>query len=106
MKNNKRIITENKDYISPYDFATSLGDLHAQIGALIQEHGYNARLDWEPDFHYNYEHNPSPRFNIQIQREETDKEYEIRLAGEQAAKEVRESREREEYARLKSKFGE
>lgn len=106
MKNKKRIITETKIDVSPYDFETSLADLHARIGQWIQQYGHNARLDWQPDFHYAYDQNPSPRFNIQVQREETDAELETRVAGENAAKAVRDARERAEFERLKSKFGE
>lgn len=106
MKNKKRIITETKADVSPYDLATSLGDLHARIGQWIQQYGHDATLDWDPNFHYAYEHSPSPRFNIQVQRKETDQEYETRVAAEAAAQQVREARERAEFERLKNKFGE
>lgn len=104
--NKKRIITETKDHISPYDFDTSLGDLYARIGQMIQKYGHDARLDWRPDFYYPYDQSPSPRYNIQVQREETDREYEIRIAGEVAAKQAREARDRAEFERLKKQFGE
>ena len=106
MKNKKRIITETKTDVSPYDFETSLGDLYARIGHWIQKYGHDARLDWDPNFHYPYEQSPSPRFNIQVQREETDTECEARVAAEKAAKDAREARDRAEFERLKKQFGE
>jgi len=105
-KSTKRIITETKDQISPYDFETSLGNLHARIGQLMLEHGHTATLDWNPDFHYPYDQSPSPRFNIIVRREETEKEYETRISYENAIKEASEARDRAEFERLKKQYGE
>lgn len=101
----KRKITETFEDVSPYEFETSLGDLHARIGQWIAKFGHDARLDWDAHFHYEYDSSPSPRFSILRDREETDTEFTIRVAQEKAAQEARGAGERAEYERLQAKFG-
>ena len=105
MKQKKRIVTDTFDEVSPYEFETSLGDLHARIGQWIVKFGHDARLDWDAHFHYDYDSSPSPRFNIKRDREETDDEFAARVAREKADTEAREAKERAEYERLQAKFG-
>lgn len=101
----KRTITEGFKDVSPHELETSLGDLHAMIGQWIAKYGHNARLDWDAHFYYDYDPNPSPRFNILRDREETDAEFAERVAKEKAEKEAREAGERAEFERLQAKFG-
>lgn len=105
MKQKKRTITDTITDVSPYEFETSLGNLHALIGQWIAKYGHNARLDWDSYFQHAYDTSPSPRFNIKLDREETDSEFEARVTQEKAAREEREARERAEYERLQAKFG-
>ena len=85
MKNKKRIVTEHKYDIGTYDFEGTLEDVRARIDEWIQSYGPKARLDWDPYFYYPYESQPSPRYNILVDREETDEEYNVRTEKENAA---------------------
>jgi hypothetical protein len=105
MKQNNRTVTESKDEFSPYDLEGSLVDLRNRIDAWISAYGNTARLDWDANFHYAYDPNPSPKFSILVDRPETKEEHDARTAVEAAALLARENREREEFDRLQKKFG-
>jgi len=104
-KPKKKIVYEHLENISPYEFDTSLASLQKKIQEWIDEYGPDAYLDWDRYHHEPYDTEPSPRFNLKRNREETDQEYNQRIALEKQEKEVREKREREEYERLQAKFG-
>ena len=101
----KQVITVDVEDISPYEFETTLGNLKARIDDLITKYGVDANLDWDPDYWPQYNDGPAPRYNVKINREETDKEYDKRITEETAACAVRDERERKEFERLQAKFG-
>lgn len=101
----KRTITETITDVSPYELECSLADLQAKITEWIAEHGPTARLDWDAHFYYDYDPNPSPRFNIKRDREETDEELKQRLEAEAVQQNIRDAQERAEFERLAAKFG-
>ena len=101
----KKIITESKDYVSPSDLDGKLSDLKRKIEDLIAEYGPDARLEYDAHFCHEYDTSPSPRFDVLVVREETDAEYKLRLIKEKTLRNITEDREREEYERLRAKFG-
>ena len=110
-KSQRRTVTEVLTEISPY---TLDGDLDETIQRLIEERAAysqrltgNARLrlDWDPNFYYDYDQNPSPRFLLKLDREENDDEFNARILKEAQYRQEQERREREEYLRLQEKFG-
>lgn len=104
-KHRKRSVRDYITEVSPYELETTLGDLQARIQQWIDDHGPDARLDWDAYFHHDYESTPSPRFNLVKDREETDREFEERIGKEKKDQEERETRERAEFERLSAKFG-
>lgn len=93
-----RVLMENS--LSTYDFERSLKSLRELVDRLIEQYGEDAELD----FGFHEEWNESEVFAIVKFREETDEEYEKRLAAEKKQRELVEDREREEYNRLAKKF--
>jgi len=102
----KRIIAVQVTDISPYEFEGTLAQIKSQIDSWLQSHGPEARIEWEPDYWPQYNDSPSPRFNLKIEREETDTEYSMRVAKEKEHKAALTERDRKEYERLKKQFGE
>lgn len=102
--NNKKLVKVDIDNLSPSDLDGSLNDLRNQIEGLINKHGKDAKIYYDKYHHYQYDHEPSPRFDISIQREETDDEYNKRIEYESARKKAQEARDLAEYNRLKDKF--
>lgn len=105
MASKRNIINEEVDYLSPYEFDTTLGKVLTRIQDLVDEYGADATLDWNPNFYHPYDHDPSPRFSIYKKREETDKEYADRMAKSKADNAAREARDQAEFARLSAKYG-
>jgi hypothetical protein len=103
--NRKIVITETVGDVTPYDIDGSLEQLEKQVQELIAKHGKDARLSWDSNFYYPYESNPSPRFHIRVDREESDKEYTDRVARSKADNAAREIREKAEFERLAKKYG-
>jgi len=102
----RKIIPVSVEDFSPREFEGTLKALKDRVQMWIDEYGPESYVDWDPDFYYEYEPNPSPRFNIMIQREETDQEYAIRTEKEEEAKALREKWDREQFEKLKKQFGE
>lgn len=102
----KRIITDTITDVSPYELECSFADLRKRVDEWIDQYGENARLAWDAHFYYDYDSNPSPRFNIMCDREETDEEIAIRVAKERQDKDLAEERDRAEFKRLQKKFQE
>lgn len=100
----KRKVTDSLRDLSPYDLEYTLEELQARIAEWILEYGPSARLDWDPYFQYEYEPNPSPRFYIKVDREETDEELKARLELEATRQAAREAQERADFERLSKKF--
>ncbi len=103
--NNRKIVHENINDVSPSELEGRLIDLRDMLNSWIEKYGPTARLNWDPNFHYDYESTPSSRFNILRDREETDTELEARLDKEKKYKEAIDERERTELARLQQKYG-
>jgi hypothetical protein len=101
----KKTISVNLTDVSPGDFEGTLVDLRGKINDWIDLYGPTARLDWDPHFYYDYDPNPSPRFNIIGWREETDKELAIRLEKDEEMKTLTDRRDEAEFERLQKKFG-
>lgn len=106
MINKKKIIVERVEEIAPYDLEGTLAELNDKVQDWIAKFGLSARLDWDPNFYYAYDQNPSPRFNIQRNREETDEEHDVRVKKEYEDRHSREVRDRAEFERLKKVLGE
>ena len=101
----KKIIRDNVGSVTPLDIDGSLKHLRERVNQLIAVHGENARLDWNPRFYYDYDTEPSPRFEIYVDREETDAEYNKRIEQTKADNAAREAREKAEFERLAKKYG-
>lgn len=100
----KRIITVTASEVSPYEFEGTLEAIKTQIQSWIDEHGPDARLNWDPDNWPQYNNSPSPQFEIKIDREENDSEKFWREKNEKDQREVIKKRELAEYERLKKQF--
>ncbi len=102
----KKIISVEVDTMSPSDFEGTLADARQKINELIDEYGPVARLDWNRYFYYDYATQPSPRFELYVDREETDEEFEKRVVQEKKLEAEQEKRDRKELVRLQKKLGE
>jgi hypothetical protein len=100
-----KIITAKVGYSSTYEFEGSLKDVAERIQELIKEHGPEAWLDYNPHYYYDYDNEPSPRYEIYIKREETDDEVKLRRLTEAEEKRKRDEREKKEFERLAKKYG-
>lgn len=103
-KQKKRTVREHLGDVSPYELEMTLADLRGRINDWIDLYGPTARLDWDAHFQHEYDPNPSPRFNIVRDREETDEEYDRRVAKEKVDRQALEARELAELERLQKKF--
>ncbi len=101
----KKVITVVAYSFSPSNFEGTLESIQKEIETLIKEYGKDARLDYNKYFYYPYEREASPQYEVMINREETDEEYETRIGKEQAMAVEREAREKAEFERLSKKFG-
>jgi histidinol dehydrogenase len=101
----RKMITEKVDYVSNYEFEGSLQSILERIQDLIKEHGPEAVLDYNANYYYDYDTEPSPRYEIYIKREETDDEVKQRLFFEAEQIRQREEREKAEFERLAKKYG-
>lgn len=93
----KQKVSKCVDSISRYDLEGSLGNLKEYIEKLIELYGEDAEFDTWVEGDY--------EFNIYAVREETDAEYEARLASESVQKQQTEKYERAQYEALKAKYG-
>jgi len=100
----KKMINEQVETISPYDLTGSLESLRDRFNELIQKHGADAFIDWNPDNHERYESSPSPQYEIKRLRQETEAEQMKRIAREGEFKNSQEIRELAELERLKQKY--
>lgn len=100
-----RLITLKVDTVSTYDFEGTLQSTLERIQELIAEHGPEARLDYNKYFYYEYDNEPTPQYEVIIQREETKEEEKARMAKEREIKSSQEARDKAEFERLSKKFG-
>lgn len=101
----RKIITENVDDVSTYEFEGTLQNVLEHVQRLIEKHGPEARLDYNAHFYYPYENIPSPRYELTIKREESDAEAKQRLMQEAEETRKRNEREKAEFERLAKKYG-
>jgi hypothetical protein len=104
-KQPKKIITEMVTDVSPYEMEGTLQQVLTQVQQWIVDHGPDARLNWDGDHWPQYSDSPSPRYEININREETDVEYQKRIADETLKQTLQDARDRKELERLQAKFG-
>ena len=101
----RKIINEMVDDVSMWEFEGTLQDVLLRVEELYSKHGPDARLDYNAHFHYDYEANPSPRYELYVKREENDKEFMDRRSEEQRYAAQNEARDKAEFERLSAKFG-
>ena len=99
----KRIISEQVDTFSGYEFEMTLAQLIEQAQRWITKYGPDARIDYSSQGFDRYD--DSPGFQLLKNREETDAEYEKRINDERAHQAALDERERMEFERLNKKFG-
>ena len=104
--NERKIISAMEDTVSMWEMEGTLADVKQRIQALIDKHGPDAKLDYNAHFYYDYDNEPSPRFELYVKREENDKEFMDRRSQEQHWEQEREARDKAEFERLSKKFGE
>ena len=100
-----KIVTKLADTLSTSDFEGTLQDVLLRIEELYSKHGPDARLDYNRYFFYEYDHEPTPRYELYIKREETEAEAKQRLMQDAEQTRQREEREKAEFERLQKKFG-
>lgn len=102
----KRIkISKRVEEISAWNFDGPLSSILAKVQELIKQYGPDARLDYNPHFYYDYDNEPSPRFELYVEREETDAQLKQRLFEQAEHIRKREEAEKAEFERLSKKFG-
>lgn len=102
----KRIkISKRVDEISTWEFEGPLSLILERVQELIKQHGPDARLDYNSRFYYEYDNEPSPRFELYVEREENDAEVKQRLFEQAEHIRKREEAEKAEFERLSKKFG-
>ncbi len=102
----KKIIQVTVEEFSGYDFDVKASDVIEKMNLLIQQYGPDVRLDYDRDYHYPYDSSPTPMYFVKIQRLETDDEWKKRITEYEFLLKQTEQQEREQLAKLKSKFGE
>jgi hypothetical protein len=101
----RQTITVTALEISPYDFEGTLVDMRNKIRDWIDQYGPCARVNWNPDNWPQYNDSPSPQFEIQVFREETDAEWTKRINTNETLAKMKAERDLAEYNRLKKLFG-
>ena len=86
-----------------YRLEGTLADLKVKVDNLLSKHGPEARLDISIDHSYG---DSFALVSLKGKREETQSEYEKRLATERAWKLQQDERDAREFERLKAKFKE
>jgi hypothetical protein len=104
--NERRKINEMVDDVSTWEFEGTLSTVLERVQAMIQEHGPDARLDYNRNFYYEYDNDPTPRFELYVEREENDAELKQRLFEQAEHIRKREEAEKAEFERLSKKFKE
>jgi len=104
-KEQRKIINATVEDLDPYSLDSTLGKAKAHLESLITKYGPDAQLDWDSNFYYPYDENPSPRYHIRVERLENDEEFEKRLAQEKTWKDAQAARDLAEFERLNKLFG-
>ena len=101
----RKVISEEIANFSAWEFEGKLSSVLERVQELIKIHGPEARLDYNQYFYYPYEDQPSPRYELYIEREENDAEVKQRLFEQAEQTRKREEAEKAEFERLSKKFG-
>lgn len=80
---------------------STLESFSNQIDSWKKEYGSSAMFEFQDDYDGYSKH-----LVLKAEREETDEEYNKRIVQEEYYREMTEKRDREEFQRLKKKFGE
>ena len=104
-KSKKKVISVCCDDVSPYELEGMLANVRDQIQSWIEKYGPTASLSWDGYHREPYSTEPSPRFEIKINREEIDEEFDKRIEREALQQSQQEARELAELERLQTKFG-
>jgi hypothetical protein len=102
----RKFIREQVDDVSTWEFEGTLSSVLKRVQELIDKHGPGAYLNYNRHFYYDYDNNPTPRYEMYIDREETDAEVKQRLMVEANYARQREEADKAEFERLSKKFGE
>lgn len=100
----KKIINAIEEIISPYDFDGNLKNAKKKIADLIAIYGEDVELNFNSSYHYDYDPDVSPIFEVKVRRMENDEEYAKRIADDTRITEYREAHDLREYERLQQKF--
>lgn len=102
---NKRLkIRTRVEAIPTYDFEGTLSRVRDRIEELIKQHGPDASLNYDKHFYYDYDNEPTPRYELYVEREENDAEVKQRLFLQAENIRKREEAEKAEFERLSKKF--
>lgn len=102
----KRItIREQVEEISTWEFEGPLSLVLERVQELIKRNGPDAHMVYNKNFYYDYDNEPSPRFELYVEREENDAELKQRLFFQAEQIHKREEAEKAEFERLSKKFG-
>lgn len=99
------VVNELMTEPSPYEFEGTLEEVRKRIGEWIEQYGRDATISWDPYRHHAYEHSPSPTYYIHKQRDETDEEWQKRLADIKAREDAQHARNLAEFERLQKLLG-
>lgn len=105
MKTPRLKIRKRVDVMATYDFEGTLSRIRDRLEDLINQHGPDASLNYDPHFYYDYDHEPTPRYEVYVERDETDDEVKVRLLQNAEHIRKREEAEKAEFERLSKKFG-
>lgn len=101
----RKIINERVEEVSTWQFEGSLSSVLERVQEMIKEHGPDATLDYNRHFYYDYDNEPTPRYELYKKREENDAELKQRLFEEAEHTRKREEADKAEFERLSKKFG-
>ena len=101
----RKFIRDRVDDISTWEFEGKLSTVLEHVQDLIAKHGPDAYVSYNQHFYYDYDSNPTPRYELYIDREENDAEVKQRLMEEAEWIRKREEAEKAEFERLSKKFG-
>lgn len=98
-------IRERIEEISTGELEGSLSLILQRVQGLIKKHGADAQLVYNEHFYYDYDSEPTPRYELYVEREENDTELKQRLFEQAEHTRKREEAEKAEFERLSKKFG-
>ena len=102
----KRIkVRKRVEEVSTWEFEGPLSLILERVQELIKRHGADANMTFNSRFYYDYDNEPTPRYELYTEREENDAEFKQRLFFQAEQIHKREEAEKAEFERLSKKFG-